>query len=247
MERDHSWKIGELAAATGLTIRALHHYDGIGLLKASGRSDGGHRLYAPADVERLYRVLALRALGLSLQEIAACLDDGGQDARAVMRRQLEQVERQLAQLQRLRGQLRYVLEGLDYQPVVQPSVASLMEVIRAMSMSERYYTEEQRAQLRQRADELGAAGPRQAEADWATLIAAVRAEQQAGTPTDAPRMQALARHWRDLVRQFTGGDAGITRSLGQMYQTEDVGEVSHGTMDREVMAYAMQAVQALPD
>jgi DNA-binding transcriptional MerR regulator len=46
-------RVGEVARATGLTVRALHHYDEIGLLVPSGRSDAGYRLYGEADVERL--------------------------------------------------------------------------------------------------------------------------------------------------------------------------------------------------
>src|SRR5205807_680092 len=52
-------KVGELATATGLTIRTLHYYEEIGLLVASGRTEAGHRLYSDADVERLYRISLL--------------------------------------------------------------------------------------------------------------------------------------------------------------------------------------------
>ena len=53
-------RIGALAAATGLSVRALRHYDEIGLLAPSGRSEAGHRLYSTSDVERLYRIRLLR-------------------------------------------------------------------------------------------------------------------------------------------------------------------------------------------
>ena len=53
------WKIGELARRTGLTVRTLHHYDEIGLLSAQ-RSEGGHRVYDEAAVQRLYRIVSLR-------------------------------------------------------------------------------------------------------------------------------------------------------------------------------------------
>jgi DNA-binding transcriptional MerR regulator len=73
-DNEHTtWKIGELARATGLTVRTLHHYDEIGLLAPGRRTYGGHRLYTADDVRRLYRVVALRALGLSLDEVAAWL------------------------------------------------------------------------------------------------------------------------------------------------------------------------------
>lgn len=69
-----SWTVGELARAAGITVRTLHHYDRLGLLAASGRTSGGHRRYAEHDVARLYRVLALRGLGLALEQIPALLD-----------------------------------------------------------------------------------------------------------------------------------------------------------------------------
>jgi MerR family transcriptional regulator, thiopeptide resistance regulator len=54
--------VGRLAAATGLTVRTLHHWDAIGLLAPAERSQAGHRRYGPAEVRRLYRIVALRRL-----------------------------------------------------------------------------------------------------------------------------------------------------------------------------------------
>lgn len=68
-------KVGDLAAATGLTVRTLHYYEEVGLLVASARSESGHRLYGAADVERLYQICLLRRLGLPLGEIGRALDD----------------------------------------------------------------------------------------------------------------------------------------------------------------------------
>ncbi|MFF5034489.1 MerR family transcriptional regulator [Nocardia salmonicida] len=67
------WKVGELATKSGLTVRTLHHYDRIGLVCPAGRTSSGHRLYFEADVQRLYQVLALRQLGLGLDQIAQVL------------------------------------------------------------------------------------------------------------------------------------------------------------------------------
>src|SRR5215207_1108109 len=70
-------KVGELARRTGLTIRTLHHYDEIGLLKPSQHTDSGHRLYAAGDVARLQQVISLRQLGFTLEEVRDCLDRPG--------------------------------------------------------------------------------------------------------------------------------------------------------------------------
>jgi DNA-binding transcriptional MerR regulator len=86
---ERRWKVGDLAALTGLTVRTLHHFDEIGLLRPTERTDAGHRLYTADDVRRLYRILALRHLGIPLGEIAASLDGDSGDLAVAVRRQLE--------------------------------------------------------------------------------------------------------------------------------------------------------------
>jgi MerR family transcriptional regulator, thiopeptide resistance regulator len=67
---DSGFKIGELARAAGLSVRAVRYYDQIGLLVPSGRSRTGQRLYGDADVRRLYRICLLRQVGFALAESA---------------------------------------------------------------------------------------------------------------------------------------------------------------------------------
>ena len=81
-------KIGELAKRTGLTVRTLHHYDNIGLLTPSVRSDAGYRLYDRSDIARLHRIQALRRLDLSLAEIGALLSGEGADLQRVIQQQI---------------------------------------------------------------------------------------------------------------------------------------------------------------
>src|SRR5215475_14086692 len=72
-----AFTVGELARLTGVTVRALHHYDDIGLIRPSQRTAAGYRLYHDADVYRLQQVLMFRELGLPLDEIAAAIDEAG--------------------------------------------------------------------------------------------------------------------------------------------------------------------------
>jgi DNA-binding transcriptional MerR regulator len=103
-------RIGEVAAAAGLTVRTLHHYDEIGLLAASGRSDAGYRLYSDADVRRLYRIVAFRRLGFALGDIGPLLDRDGGDPRTVVRDQLARLDAELELKARLRSRLERLLE-----------------------------------------------------------------------------------------------------------------------------------------
>ena len=70
------YTVGQLAGLAGVTVRTLHHYDRIGLLEPEERSgSASYRRYGPGSVERLHRILSYRELGLSLDDIAALLDD----------------------------------------------------------------------------------------------------------------------------------------------------------------------------
>ncbi|MFO7690511.1 MAG: MerR family DNA-binding transcriptional regulator [Cryobacterium sp.] len=65
--------IGELAEKTGLSLRTIRHYDEIGLLKPSGRTEGGFRLYRQQDQSRLILIRRMKPLGFSLEEMMALL------------------------------------------------------------------------------------------------------------------------------------------------------------------------------
>ena len=78
---DPAYTVGALAKASGLTVRTLHHWDAIGLLAPAERAGNGYRRYGAAEVARLYRILALRRLGLSLEEVAAVLEREGPGSR----------------------------------------------------------------------------------------------------------------------------------------------------------------------
>jgi DNA-binding transcriptional MerR regulator len=235
--------VGALAEASGLTVRTLHHWDEIGLLRPADRSAAGHRRYSPADVRRLYRIVALRGLGLSLEAIAGVLEREGPDLRAAVAAHLARVERELVHARELRRRLRGILDAFDQ--LDEPSSDQLIETIEVMTMSERYYTPEQLEQLEARRRELGDEGMEKGQRDWADLIAEMDAARQAGTDPADPHVQALGDRWRGLIEQFTGGDPGIRASLQKMYENEGPERASRGMVDADLMAYMGQAMASL--
>src|SRR6185312_3130281 len=90
--------VGQVADLAGVTVRTLHHYDELGLLSPSGRSDAGYRLYSYDDLARLREILIWRTLGFGLNEIASLLDDPGHDRLAALERQRELIEREIGRL-----------------------------------------------------------------------------------------------------------------------------------------------------
>jgi hypothetical protein len=112
-------------------------------------------------------------------------------------------------------------------------------------MIEKYYTPEQQEQLRTRREDLGQDGMRRAERAWAELIQAVKTEQSAGSDPTDPQVLDLARQWKQLIEQFTGGDEGIRDSIARMYREQGAEVASRGMVDPELMQYVGRALSEL--
>lgn len=244
------WKVGELAERTGVSVRGLHHYEEIGLLVPSGRTESGHRLYADGDVLRLQQIASLRSLGFSLGEIRDCLDTPGFTPARVIRlhiaRLRERIELEKTLCDRLEAVAVRLAATEDSAGTVSAGefVETVMEVTKMSERIEKYYTPEQREQLERRKQEVGEQRIREVEAEWPVLMEQVRAEMEAGTDPADERVQALARRWTGLVEEFTGGDAGIARSAGNMWRQEENIHGMNTAPMREMMAYISRANEA---
>lgn len=129
-----TFKVGELATATGLTVRTLHHYDAIGLLTPSERTAAGYRLYGADDVERLYRICLLRRLGLSLTEIATALDEPEWSLRPALERHQAELDRRITLGHRLQRRLSGMTAALERDDT--PSAEDLLGTLEEMTMLE---------------------------------------------------------------------------------------------------------------
>jgi DNA-binding transcriptional MerR regulator len=101
-----SWRVGEVAHVAHVTVRTLHHYDEIGLLVPSGRSDAGYRSYSASDLERLQQILLFRELGFTLEAIQQMMDDPAFDRRKAL-------EAQRAMLIEQKTRTEAILRGVD--------------------------------------------------------------------------------------------------------------------------------------
>ncbi len=141
---EKTWPVGELTAASGVSVRTLRHYDEIDLLTPSARVGTGPRRYTPADVQRLQHILTLRGLGLALVDIASVIDGARLDVADLLTRQLLQVEQTLASQQRLRRVLRALLAAL---PKDNDDPTTFIEKIQEITTIMNRLTPEQRHEL----------------------------------------------------------------------------------------------------
>ncbi len=225
-------KVGELAKRTGLTVRALHHYESIGLLHPIGRSDSGYRLYGRDDVARLHGIKALRRMGLSLVDVGQLLDGGAVTLPALLARQIDALDQEIAQAQALRerlGVIQSILEGGG-----QPQIDDWLTSLSMMNTFEQYFS----------AGELKLVFERwmRCKSEWPPLLQAVREAMDRGVPADSLELQPLARRWMDVSARWMDGDLALLNRWGSMLREQHGLPLPSG-MDPPLLKYINQAVQ----
>jgi len=205
-------KVGELAKRSGLTVRALHHYDSIGLLSPSARSDAGYRLYNRTDIARLHQVQALRRFGMPLADIGTFLASPGARLPAIVDQQIAALTRQIAQAGALRDQLtrlqRQLAEGQE------PELANWLTTLEMMTMYDNYFSKEELAQLP------FFNGPNACVDEWDALVADLLALMDEGVAATDARARRLAEHWMVMLERDTGGNPDFVARIGAMQAKE---------------------------
>ncbi|MES5486889.1 MerR family transcriptional regulator [Bradyrhizobium sp. INPA03-11B] len=196
--RRRRWRIGELADATGVTVRTLHHYEHTGLLAASERTDGGHRMYDRESVQRVHQILALRELGFSLHEIRKAME-GRTSLTDLLRSHLSRIELQVTRATLLRDRLRNMTTDSD----VQVSVDELPATLDAMSRVEK------RAQPHRCTCKLAA----EREERWRRIRDELRDCMDRGEHPSSERTRAVALEARLLFSEIAGVDSTVSTIL----------------------------------
>jgi DNA-binding transcriptional MerR regulator len=241
MDEQH-WKIGDLAAASGLTVRTLHHFDRIGLLCPAHRSAAGHRLYTEDDVGRLYRILALRQLGIPLIQIAHFLDGDLNDLGTAVRAQLAQVETQAAAQHELRARLTALLRAIE--EARDPSVDQLIATMEAMVATGRF-TPEQWERARARHADPGFAATFDGWLREGGMIAEeLAAHLERGTNPAEPAVQHLAQGWTTLINDMAAGDRTTVAAIYARIDRKGPEAATRGVLTSPVWEYLRRAFAA---
>lgn len=243
--KEPPWKVGELARNTGMSVRALHHYDEIGLLRPSLRTAAGHRLYDRADIERLQQIHSLRLMGISLDETKRLLDGAAASPRQVIDLHLARLHEQMAMQKQLVRRLKALADHLDTAKPL--SLEELCKTIEEMMRVEKYFTPEQLDVMEQRRISVGEERMHTVRDDWNEIIPKVRAAMEKGVDPTSPEILALARRWKALVEEFTGGDPAIAGAVKKMYENDGpaLQEKLGNVPTKEMFAYICKSIEAL--
>ncbi|MFC4427617.1 MerR family transcriptional regulator [Deinococcus navajonensis] len=224
MTHTQHWTVGEVADLTRVSIRTLHHYDAVGLLVPSARSEANYRLYTAADLARLWRILTFRELGFPLSEIAR-LEQSPEEGVGALRLQATLLREQVTRSQQ---RLEAVLSLLE---AAESGRGELMNSEQMKTMFDGFdpaqYEDEARERwgeteaYRQSTERTRRYGP----AEWAqlktegeALTTRYLALMDAGVPPGSPEAHAVAaEHRAYFSRWFYDASAEMMRGLAQMW------------------------------
>lgn len=217
-------KIGELAKRCGLTVRTLHHYDAIGLLTPSARSDSGYRLYNRDDIARLHQIQALRRFGLPLADIGAVLASPETHLSSIVEQQIKSLESQIAQSIALRERLTQLQAQL--QRGEEPELADWLTTLEMMNMYDKYFSKEEQKHF-----PLLSTAENSTIAEWAALVQSVQEAMDTNTPPQSPGAQILAKRWMTMLVRDTNGDPRLLAKVNAMHINEPSMQTMSGITD----------------
>jgi len=215
------YTVKSVAKLAGVSVRTLHHYDEIGLLRPASVSDSGYRQYSDTDLERLQQILFFRELEFSLQEIKQILDRPGFDRREALRTHRKLLMEKQLRLQAILDSVDQTLEALERGETMEKD--AMFEVFKDPKLKE--YQEE--ARQRWGGSDAYAESERRTcgytKQDWTALKDEMGAVTTGlanvmGQDPGSPAVQEKVGAWFDLINQrFYTCTPEIFRGLGEMY------------------------------
>jgi DNA-binding transcriptional MerR regulator len=248
-----SWTVGEVARIAGVTVRALHHYDQIGLLSPSARTTSGYRRYEYGDLERLQRIIAYRQLGFGLDQIGTILDDPKADPLDHLRKQHELLTDRVEELQRMVQAIEKTMEA--HKMGIQLNPQEMFEVFGDFDPNEHAEEAEQRWGGTDAYRESHRRTSSYSKQDWLQIKAAGGQIEQrladafaAGLPADGPEAIAAAEaHRQHISAWFYDCSYEIHRGLGEMYVADERFTAHYDERAPGLAAYVRDAITANAD
>ncbi|MEW6127760.1 MAG: MerR family transcriptional regulator [Acidobacteriota bacterium] len=215
------YQASEFARRAGVTVRALHHYDRLGLLKPSGRTPSGYRLYAEQDFARLQQIVTLKFIGFSLTQIKTLLEKDAFDLQKMLRLQRDILAEKRAHLDKAVKAIETAESLLTANE--EPNWEAFAKIVEVINMStpmewtKKYYSEEARQEIEARAKLWTPELQQKVEAQWNQLFKEIEEAASHGEDPASPKSQAFVDRWNQLVKGFTGGNAEVAKGLNQLY------------------------------
>jgi MerR family transcriptional regulator, thiopeptide resistance regulator len=246
--------VGRLAELAGVTVRTLHHYDEIGLVRPSTRTAAGYRAYSAADVDRLRQVLTYRRLGFGLRAVAELVGDPSADAVAHLRRQrtllLAQRDSVDAMVAAIDKELEARVMGISLTPQEQLEVFGSDKPGGAWAdeAQQRWGETDPWRQSQHRAARYGKEDWTRIKAEADASVAAFAAALRDGLPAGGQQAMDLAEgHRQHIVRYFYDCGYPMHRGLADMYLADERFTANYDSVESGLARYVRDAIHANAD
>lgn len=232
-------KIGDLANMTGTTVRTLHYYDEIGLLKPAKVTEKGHRLYNMRNVTELYQIIAMKEMGFNLDEIKDLIVSNNVNILNIIEIQISNIQEEIAQKQQLFCKLLNLKENLKNNKNL--SSEDIKGIIPYISLSsDKFFTMEQFNQLKNRLSDYNSEVD--AAEEWVNFISKLKYCYKKKLPkTDITAIECVD-YWRSLTDRLIGNDEKIKESISAFHASQDNNQLRYGLTD-ELYKYLMSLME----
>jgi DNA-binding transcriptional MerR regulator len=242
--------IKKFAELTKVTVRTLHYYDEIGLLKPSERRPNGYRLYTEIDLMRLQQIVTLKFLGFSLEKIKELLSRPGFAVQKSLSIQAAIIDEEVRRLEQASRALREVAKTLENSRKIDwPKVTKIIEVIQMSeetkkTWQERFFTERELKEFEELGKQFTPAKIQAYQENWTALIDEVKQNLKADPTSEIA--QYLARRWQALLDEGYGDHPRLKARIGEAYQTGQI-PAEYRTFGPEVWDFMAKAMKALKE
>lgn len=248
MASRRTYRVKEVAAIAGVTVRTLHHYDAIGLLVPSGRSASGYRLYDDDDLLRLQQIVIGRELGLALEAIGRSLDDPAFDRRQALLAQRQELERRAAEAAAMIRAVDRALAALE-APERRWNMRELFDGFDPgkyeAEAEQRWGDSEAFRESKRRTARYGADDWKRFGAEQAAILADAFALLSEGERPDSPAAMAVAeRHRLAIDRWFYPCNTALHRGLSDLYDSDARFSASIDAHGAGLTAFLVAAIRA---
>lgn len=242
--------VSQVATLTHLTVRALHHYDDIGLLKPSQRSPAGYRLYDEDDLHRLRQVLLFRELGFGLDEVRELIDAAADRQREALLARRVAIEKQQRHTEAVLRAVDATLDSLTEQrPMTTEKLFEGFEQFEngeyAREAEQRWGHTEAWKESRRRTSGHTRADWDAANAEQEALITELLAVRDRGLGADsAPAMDVAERHRLLIDQRYYPCSHAMQCGLADMYEADERFRNYYDRHGAGVAAYLAAAIRA---
>ncbi|MGD6962394.1 MerR family transcriptional regulator [Fictibacillus phosphorivorans] len=238
----HIHKVSEM---TGVTVRTLRHYDQIGLLQSTSKTEGGHRLYSKGDLKKLQQIQFMKKIGFRLNEIKNMLNSSDWDWSDGLRNQLSYIKQEQENLNKMESALRELIHGMAIED--ENNEIAIQKVMQLANNNKELQQKYRKSLFKERELKLWEKVPNMTSdnadsLEWIALIGQLK--RFVHTDPSSPKVQNIIRRMEEKRLEAFDGEKEFIDKLWEMRMSETESEkLGLYPIDQDVLQFMNSAYE----